>query len=90
MDEKEEIWTTLEDLDKVETKNRDLRDNTDQVNECIKNLKEQLKKFKDRHRETSKELKKVKEEITSLRILVEKKKGLEDCLNTIIKSNYSV
>jgi septal ring factor EnvC (AmiA/AmiB activator) len=29
MDEKEEIWTTLEDLDKVETKNRDLRDNTD-------------------------------------------------------------
>jgi 5-bromo-4-chloroindolyl phosphate hydrolysis protein len=38
-------WTDLKNLDNVENQNKYLRENLDEANECIKKLKERLKKF---------------------------------------------
>lgn len=90
MDEKDELWSMLEDLDKVESENKDLKENLDEANECVQKLKEKLKKFKERHREVNEKLKQANKEITKLKALVEEKKRIEECLNTMVQSKIDV
>lgn len=49
----EEFHISLDDLDKIENKKETLRENLKEENNCIKKLREQIKKFKERHREVS-------------------------------------
>lgn len=81
----EELKTTLEDLNKIENENGNLKENLKEANECIKNLREKIKKFKEIHREVNEQLKKTNEDITKLKIQVEEKKKTKDCLNAVIQ-----
>lgn len=82
MDDKGELQTTLEDLDKVERENKDLKENLDEANECFWKMKQQLKKFKERHKEVNEQ---AKQEIIGLKVSVEEKKRIEECFNTIVQ-----
>lgn len=77
MNDKGELQNTLEDLDKVETENRDLKENLEDVNKCVQKLKEQLKKFKDRHKEVTDQLKKANEDIVGLKVKWKRRKELK-------------
>lgn len=45
-----------------------------------------MNKFKEIHREVSEKLKKVNEEVTRLKMKVEEKKIIEECLNAVVQS----
>lgn len=64
----EEFKTTLEDFENVESKTEDLKKHVQVANECVKNLRDQIQKFKSRHREVNKELNKVNETIVNLKL----------------------
>lgn len=51
--ENKELNVALEDLEKVENEKESLKENLKVENDCIKNLRDQIKKFKERYIEVS-------------------------------------
>lgn len=64
----EELKVALEDLEKVEIENRDLKDNVNEADECIKKLREQVKKFKGIYKEVSEQLILANETLNDLKV----------------------
>lgn len=52
----EDLQTTLEDLESVESENEESKENVKVENECLQNLREQIWKFKLRHKEVNNQL----------------------------------
>lgn len=80
-----ELKSVLDDLDKVEFKNRELKENLKDVDECIKKFREKLKKATKRFKEKNGQVKQSNETITNLKLQVEEGKRVEDCLNAKLK-----
>lgn len=74
VDKEGELKSTLNDLDKVEYENKDLKENIKDADESIKKLREKLKKATKIFKETNEQLKKSNETITNLKVQVEEGK----------------
>lgn len=66
MDLSEDLRNVLENLEAIENENKDLKENIQLANECIEKLREQIQKFKIRHKEVSEELKRANSIIIDL------------------------
>lgn len=69
---------TIEDLESVESKNEELKENINEANECIKKPRGQIWKFKKRQWEVNKEFKQVNETAMILKLQIEERKKVEE------------
>lgn len=81
----EELQIALEDIESVESKNEDLKQNVKVANECLQKLREQILKFRLRHKEVNNQLKLVNETIKDLMQKIEEKNKIEETLKESIK-----
>lgn len=81
----EDLKMALEDLESVESENKELKENLKIENECVQKLREKIWKFKLRHKEVTNQFKKVNETIRYLMQKIEEKEKTEQFLKETIK-----
>lgn len=81
----EDLRNAFEDLEVVENENKDLKENIQLENEFIEKLRDQIWKFKIRHKEVSEELKQVNSTIANLKVKNEDNEKTNEYLNKMMK-----
>lgn len=80
-----ELKASLEDLDKSEGKKINLKEILQEDKYYITRPKYLIKKFRERHREVNKQLRKENANITRLKVQVEERKRIEEFMNAMVK-----
>ncbi|XP_057866032.2 uncharacterized protein LOC131073587 [Cryptomeria japonica] len=85
MDLSEDLRNYLEDFEVVENENKDLKENIQLANECIEKLREQIRKFKIRHKEVSEELKQENATILDMKVKSEDNEKTKEYFKKMVK-----
>ncbi|XP_059066345.1 uncharacterized protein LOC131857662 [Cryptomeria japonica] len=85
MDSSEDLRNALEDLEVVETKNKDLKENVKIAKKCIEKLREKIQKIKIRHKEASEEIKQENNTIADRKVKNEDNKKTKEHSNKMME-----
>lgn len=77
--------TILDDMECTRSENEELKENIKEANTCISKLREQIWKFKARHKEVNHELKESKENVVNLKLQLDECKKIKEFLKDNIK-----